>query len=443
MARLSRSGLGALGRLALAALFAIASRMRYSIEIHGLERTTRAPRTYFAITHKRDMDSVAPLPPLLAHLGWRALLRDVHFAMRGDSFERGFLSRIVLRPRWFLWLLRPISVGPVLRAVGVHPINGLQFHPAESWLREALRAEGDAPAGDRLSQAFQAYLAQAIGMRTDTLAALPLSHLLRWRFHAYIQGYIGPEIFAGAARRRAERRLLATAKRQLDDLADWLRRGGSLYTAPEGALSPDGRVSSIPAGLHRVLRAAPADTSVQPIVIVYDFMTVRRPRLFIDVAPAIEGADGFTSHDLAITLRASWLANARFTCTQLASEFLRLRLHAAIPAFAETDLAAHVYERAVALVAAGRHVDGRLLHRASVHRLAHAYLAYCERRGLVARTTNPAAVDPWQPIAEPPAEIARGDPGYGAIPLTYACNELDEMLDVAEHAAPASSYLPF
>src|SRR5215467_11570341 len=128
-ASLGRVGLGALGRLALATLFVVTTRLRYAIEIHGLERSTRAPRTYFAITHKRDMDSVAPLPALLAYLGWRARVRDVHFAMRGDSFERGFLSRIVLRPRWFSWLLRPISVGPILRAVGVQPIDGLQFHP--------------------------------------------------------------------------------------------------------------------------------------------------------------------------------------------------------------------------------------------------------------------------------------------------------------------------
>ena len=59
---------------------------------------------------------------------------------------------------------------------------------------------------------------------------------------------LGPEIFAPAAHRRAELRVLATAKEQLADCVDWLRAGGSLYTSPEGLLSPDGRLSPFRAG---------------------------------------------------------------------------------------------------------------------------------------------------------------------------------------------------
>src|SRR5215813_14510631 len=136
---LGAAGLGAagLGRVALSALFAAAPRLFYDIEVHGLEYDSGAPHTFFAITHKRDLDAMVPLPALLWHRGWSAIARDVHFAMRSDGFEPGFLARIVLHPRWLSWLLRPISVGAVLRSVGVHPLRDLHLQPGETRLREA------------------------------------------------------------------------------------------------------------------------------------------------------------------------------------------------------------------------------------------------------------------------------------------------------------------
>src|SRR5258707_810504 len=199
-----RQRTSALGRLMLAGLFAVAPRLFVSIAVHGLAHDTGAPRTLFAITHKRDLDAFAPLPRLLGHRGWRAFTSDVHFAMRADAFQSGFLARVVQHPGWFARLLRPISVGPVLRAVGVHPLDSLHFRPAETWLREALVAEGDVAIGTLLAPDALASIAAAAGDDPAALAQRPLSALLAWRYFRPLQPQLGSELFRGPARRRAE-----------------------------------------------------------------------------------------------------------------------------------------------------------------------------------------------------------------------------------------------
>src|SRR5579884_2478484 len=109
-------------RLAISGLFAVVPRLFVDMQIHGLEYDTRAPSTYFAIAHKRDLDSIAPLPVLLTHGGWPRLVRDLHFAMRADGFEPGFLSRTVRSPAWLSRALHWLAVRPILRLVGDHPL---------------------------------------------------------------------------------------------------------------------------------------------------------------------------------------------------------------------------------------------------------------------------------------------------------------------------------
>jgi hypothetical protein len=425
-----RQRTSALGRLMLAGLFAAAPRLFVSITVHGLAHDTGAPRTVFAITHKRDLDAFAPLPRLLGHRGGRALTNDVHFAMRADAFQPGFLARIVQHPGWFARLLRPISVGPVLRMVGVHPLDSLHFRPVETWLREALVAEGDVAIGTLLAQDALASIAAAAGDDPAALARRPLSALLAWRYFRPLQQPLGPELFRGPARRRAEARVLALAKVQLAELAAWLRAGGSLYTSPEGRLSPDGRLGPVRAGMLRLLRGTPADTRVLPIAIVYDFMTTGRPHMWVDCAPALEGGALLTARELERQVRAAWVAAARFTCTQLATAVLVQRREKSDSPFRAEELAAAVQAWATQLADGGRHVDSRLLSRAGARRCVGRYLRYAERHGLLRRhgaafSLVPGAVCPPDAAA---TDATASDLGYLSSPLQYAWAEAQEML---------------
>ena len=105
----------ALCRMIIGGTFWVASRLFYSIEFHGLEYDTGAPRTYLAISHRRDLDPIISLPTLLSHRGWRAWAGDIHFVLRDDAFSTGYLAHLLPSPRWLSRLLHPLSLGPVLR----------------------------------------------------------------------------------------------------------------------------------------------------------------------------------------------------------------------------------------------------------------------------------------------------------------------------------------
>jgi hypothetical protein len=436
----SRAPLSALAgislRAGIAGLFAVAPRLFIDFELRGLEHDICAPRTYFAITHKRDLDSIAPLPPLIWHGGWGRLARDLRFAMRADSFEPGFLSRVVRQPAWFSHVLHSLSVGRVLDLIGVHPLQGWATRPAESWIRDVLAAEGDLRAAETLAPAALKALADATGEPAARIGDYRLSRLLAWRYTRRLPLLAGPDLLSGVARRGAERRAVATAKTQVAAMADWLRRGGSLYSAPEGGFSLDGRLSRITSGFHRLLRAAPAETRIVPIAVVYDFMATRRMRMFVDLAPAIERAAELPPRELDAQLYRAWRRAARFTCTQLGAGFLVERGQSADPLFTEGELAATLTQRAQALAAAGRHADARLLAPGGARRRAASFLAFAAKRGYA----QPEKSGVWRATpGELDFTVAPGEVGYSRWPLAYAWNEYRDLLALD----PASAALPF
>jgi len=352
---------------------------------------------------------------------------DVHFALRSDAFSPGYLAHLVQRPHWFARLLHPISLRSVLPWLGANPVEHLHIRPAEEWIRELLSAEGDMRVGNALSPTVIQELATATGQTIQHIEELPISRLLSWRYENVVQRAYGAEVFIGPVQRRAEQRLLRMMKQHLADLSAWLESGGSLFGSPEGRLSPDGTLGPVTASLHRVLRAALPDTSIVPMSIIYDFMTVRRLHIFVDFAPAIEHAPTLPTRDLDAQLRTAWLRSARFTCTQLGASFLVQRSHSGALAFTVDDLAKDLNGQATNLAAAGRHVDSRLLRPGDVRKLAEEFLAYALRHGLIRRIDDCK----WMSIAqEERVEVWPGEAGYDRMPLTYAMNELQDMLSV-------------
>jgi hypothetical protein len=425
----------AFGRVTLGAAFATLPRVVFALDIFGLEHARAQPPVYFAISHKRDLDTMVPLGRILFHRGWRALTSEVRFATRSDSFETGFLARVVAAPRWVLALLRlarPFNVGAILRGLGVYPLTDYSQRPGETWIREYLRVEGDTRVDEVIAPWMIQTLAEEVGADPDAIARLMLSRLLAWRFHDPLQPRVGPDIFVGGARRRAERRVVEKAKAELEAIADWMRRGGSLYGAPEGRLSPEGRISPITSGLHRILREAQPQTRLIPIMILYDFMTTHRRRMFVNLAPPIERVPEIPQRTLEEALRRAWLRSARFTCTQLGAAFLVRRSQPEAEPFTLDECTDAIAAEARALVEQGRQVDRRLLAKRSARERARGFLAFAARRGYVRRVSNQG----W--LATPgdlTVDVPAWDVGYRKFPLGYAWNEYNEMLTVSEPLA--------
>ncbi len=414
-------------RLLIAGIFWVVLRLLWDIEIHGLEHAKCDLPTYFAMLHKRDLDPLIEAPTILAHHKWRSLAQDVHFALRGDAFLPGFLGIIVRRPRWLTRCLRLLSLGTILRALGFRPLENLHLLPTETWIREWIAAQGDANAGEVLTPAFLSCVAAVSGEELSSLQARPLSHLLAWRYHKAFQSWSTVSIFTEAARPFARREALKKLKQELDDLAAWLARGKSVWGAPEGRLSEYGTMHSITSIPYRLLQKSPPETVVIPISISYDFMTTRRMRAFVNLAPAIKQATMLSAQALEARLHAAWRLSAYFTCTQLASGFFVQKLHAANPIFALDDLVAYLRDQAIRLARSGRCVDRRLLSPRKVRKLAKHFLGYLRRHHMI----KLVAPQTWIPaITDLSMKVRPGDVGYRDAPLAYAWNELQDLLSV-------------
>lgn len=416
----------ALCRVVLTVGFFLVTRILFRVYLDCPTPFPRPARTYFALMHKRDIDPPLILPHLLFKSGRRALLRDVHFGMRSDAFSRGFLARIVGHPAWFARLLRPLNVGPLLRSWGVRPVLGLQLRPAEDWIRAAIGELGDIPIGEALAPAFIHALAVRQNIAATTLAAQPLSSLLQWRYFYSLQRFIGTSFFAESQRREMERYAVGAVKAQLAELAAWLQGGGAILGAPEGLLSPDGRISRISGGYHRIMQAAPSGTQVVPIVVIYDFMTRGRTRAFIAIAPPIayQAASPVKARDAA--LRQAWLRSATFTCTQIGSEVLMRRSQTEGAPFTTAQFAASVGDLALHLARAGRKVDANLLTPRSCQWRAQQFLAYAARQGAL----HQAPAGAW--VARPlgaSVQAHPGEVGFAQQPFAYAWAEFHDMLD--------------
>jgi 1-acyl-sn-glycerol-3-phosphate acyltransferase len=416
-------------RISVAGIFWIVVRVFHVVKIRGLENDTGAQPAYFAMQHKRDGDPIVELASVVGHRGWRALARDVRFAMRSDVFYPGFLSRVVHRPRWLSSVLGLIPLKTILLHIGIRPLENIHLRPAEVWIRDGLRILGDVRVGDALSLPFIQQVAATSGEAWQKIQSYPLSRLLAWRYREALQVLCSADMFIEPARRMVKQEVVRKFKEQLADLVRWLERGKSLWGSPEGLLSPDGTILPVSAAMHRLIQASPAETCIIPISIIYDFMTTRRSRIFVALTAPIERAALLAPRELEARLRNAWLWHACFTCTQLASGFIVQTIKAGQRTFTLDEMTRAIVQQAALLFEAGRWVDRQLLSTRTARRRAASFLKYALREKLVRRIGRST----W--IAVPSSlsiQVRPGEAGYERYPLAYAWNELQEMLAITE-----------
>jgi hypothetical protein len=221
--------------------------------------------------------------------------------------------------------------------------------------------------------------------------------------------------------------MIERIKDSITELNTWVSDGGSLFGSPQGHLSPDGKVGPINSGLHRMLRHIPSDTSIIPISIMYDFMTIRRMSIFVDFASPIEHASLLPASELDAQLRLAWLRSAHITTTQQASGFLIHTKRSGLTTFTLQDIVDDIYHQAVELAHNGRNIDNHLLKEDNVHKRTRAFLAYAEQHKLIHRVGTHI----WEyTFDETPIHVRPREVGYDQSPLVYAWNELQELLSV-------------
>jgi len=354
----------------LAALFYAAPRLLYDIHIDEAEPTTFPPSTLIVANHKRDLDSVV-LTAALYRLQ-RPPRRALEFAGREDMFLRGFLARYDVVPLWLRRLLYEMDLTRVMEALRIHPVRRFPERTMEEALREALLVAGDRPVTEILTD-------QAAGAAGRAVPAPSVSQALAWRWRDHWQRPASLAAFRPPWRAALEDRQREVVRTQMDELADVLRRGGVLYLAPEGVISPDGRLQAFRSGLRLILERAP-ETGIRPSCIVYDFMKPGRLRIFITVG-RLRPAPAASPRALEEVRR--WLAALHtMTATQLCSQIAWDRLVRGEAQVSEAVLVRETAALAEALTAAGLRVDPEL--RRSPEARVGDWIAYAVRRGAAA-----------------------------------------------------------
>ncbi|MDQ7842668.1 MAG: hypothetical protein QN141_01070 [Armatimonadota bacterium] len=390
----------------LAALFYAAPRLLYEIRIAEADATTFAPSTLIVANHKRDLDSVV----LTATLYWlqRPPRRPLEFAGREDMFLRGFLARYDVVPVWLRRALYKIDLARVMQGLRIHPVRRFPERTMEEALREALEVLGDRPAAEILADTVWDDLAR-VGMSLRP-ASLRLSHLLTWRWRAHWQGPASLAAFREPWRTVLRDRQRQVVLAQMDRLADVLRRGGVLYLAPEGVISPDGRLQPFRSGLRLVLARVP-EARVLPCCIVYDFMKPGRLRIFITVGRAMApGADPGAQEEI----RRRLARLHTMTATQICSHVVWERLVRGQSALAEAALVDETAGLAAALTALGLPVDRQVLQHPQAR--VRQWIAFAVRRGLGVVRNGVFYVAGNQVLSQPASHWGN--------PVRYAANEL-------------------
>ncbi|MBX5467933.1 MAG: MFS transporter [Firmicutes bacterium] len=220
--------------------------------------------------HTHDLDGMFLPAYLYVHFRLRPLAAVASWRL----FEPGFL--VQRAPHWLKPWVRPIPLGPILRRLGLHPIEDApRLRPLRSWAWALHQLEGDLPlktvfprlavparwAGATLRAAWSGledWWAQPVALREVTEPYR--THLLE------------------AARRRWEE--------DLRQIGQTLAAGVNLYLTPEGHLSRSGRVERFGSFVDRLY---PLAQEVWLAAIAYNPASTRRMDLYCRLEPAHGG----------------------------------------------------------------------------------------------------------------------------------------------------------
>ncbi|MER3419750.1 MAG: hypothetical protein C4290_04120 [Chloroflexota bacterium] len=282
------------------------------------------------------------------------------------------------------------------------------------WLREAADIFGpECLLATLLTAEGQARLAQA-----GLPARVSLVQALTPRHRAALALDVPPEAFQPQVCRRLALAGARRAQAHLRALVAELTAGNVVVMAPEGNLSPDGRLQRFRSGLVRLLKAAPG-TTVVPVGITYDVLVPGRPRAFLRVGTPLTGLSERPRRDIERAVRHDLAALNTITLAQLLGWVLLDELDRDTETIERCVLAERVRRRAAELADAGYPLDRHLLRPAAFERLFTALLAAARGRGLQA-VGSTVRVD-WALLRGPVVSWRHN-------PLAYARNELVSTL---------------
>ncbi|MGH8127943.1 MAG: lysophospholipid acyltransferase family protein, partial [Gammaproteobacteria bacterium] len=243
------------------------------------------------------------------------------FAAREDILRTGFLRDLALSAGWgqgFAALLGWIPLRWLFNIVRAHPMLRIR----EFSFNDALAALCDVDLGDEspknwLRSSTLARIEKRLGHVPDTLHQLQRARLRRYGLQFWGLRRLRP-----AAVRRLAPTLRATIHQQLNDFAGLLDTGRSVFFAPEGTLSEDGRMRPLRRGTARIYAATKKPPLVLPMALSYDPFRRGRLRVVVHVGSPLQGLDPSRSSEFNSHLKHAILGLRTVTPSHLLARYL-------------------------------------------------------------------------------------------------------------------------
>ncbi len=385
------------------------------LEQAGDTASVLQPGRLLVFTHKRDLDIPLLVRALLEPRTWAVWPGRLVFIGSSELYLPGFLALYFPQLGPLRWALTGLNIGPVLRTLRVLPVSAPGPRLLAAWVREAAALFGaDRPLRALLTPDWTTGLSGA-GLPPD----VTLRKALASRYRTVLALEIPPEAWQPQVRQRLALAAARHAQAHLRALAAELTAGNVVVMAPEGALSPDGRLQRFRSGLVRLLRAAPS-AEVVPVGITYDVLRPGRPRAFLRVGAPLSGLSERPRREIVHTVRRHLAELNTVTLAQLLGWVLLDELDPQTAVLDRAELVRRIWHRAAALAADGYALDRQLLEPSRFERAFVSLLRAARGRGL-AMSGSAVWVD-WRLLRGPLVSWRHN-------PLAYARNELASMLE--------------
>jgi 1-acyl-sn-glycerol-3-phosphate acyltransferase len=400
----------------------------YDIRIEGLANYTASPATLITINHKRDLD--IPIVASILHLSKTPFNenRRMHFVARDDLFHPGFLTAHfpifgIAGP-----LIHRINIKPVMTALRAHPISHLIRRRIGPLIRELEQTSSTIPLKEVVNQPGFALISAMLGERKrDNLGDVTVADFLGYSFSSIHQQFADIQILRDDYSRKLRKRTLNKVSTQLQEITEILNKGNICMLAPEGQLSPDGRFWPVKSGLFRLISMTTSNIRILPVNTTYDFMTLRRMRIYMTVGHELTELKGLHKISLEQSVQKSIVTSGPVTLSHLGSEFLLNVLDSGQEQFKEQECHMMITRRVKQLRNENMRLEERLLTEKSLQKRIDDFLRYCVKKDIINKKEGGSFVVNTRAVKMHTFNK------FHENPVQYSANELRSLLEWHNH----------
>lgn len=394
----------------------------YEVVIEGMDNYSESPSSLIVANHKRDLDSILIASAFFYKDGFFNPGHPVSFMAADNLFQPGFLASWIQKPKIFKKLMRPVSIGWILKLLHAYPIGKLDFHstPLHDALRIIEEKEGDHGLGEILKEEkLEEILDKSAGKDVPSIKEF-------FESEGYPRERINSRAFKKKYRKVVKKEKLGSVKGQLESFIDLMDRGEILYITPEGKLSSDGLLGSLKDSLHVLIEEPRRGVTVVPTNITYDFMTSGKATVTVNVGEELAGLAEMGRKDRGQKIRETILSLTTITLSQLGSRQLVEAAEKDRVEISRKEILEGARECLKKVSREGLNLEGNLRNSDSFKRRFEGFLDYCLNRGVLTEKEGEGFyLDPELGYRKDTANR-----GYRRDPVRYTANELKGLEQV-------------